>query len=668
MQLWCVQEHIQEGLICPSGCAIRGIGGWQTTFIGTTTATSDILRLHDDTTIQGLTFYVPADSNYNAVTYSGGGLSNTAAMYDIRFLGDGGGSNQGGGIYKSGPGKIIGAEIRFDRGGIGFGMKTVSGAIALEGIHIPPSDGSFNKVAVAEPLPGASDGGRLQLADFNSGNINVDDVLEISGNSTILVYGINAFNIAGSAVHIVSDGGTVGIYNGKIEHASTGVVFLVDDGVTGSGTSVQCTAANSGIYNFPKEAINTDFALAFLQEADNYNASTYQLIGTNLNVGLPEKGSQTFVGRGQPYSLGYTVLSYSGADPTDDGTFQDDVTLEASSTEEATFQFTTGNVNETICWSVQRFDFSDLSNVYHWGVEVDVFEGALNGEYMFELKVEDNSWVEVGVQAISISSTHKYSSDVFLRSNSIEEMRLGIYSDTSWNVTEMVNDGTPVEGRWARVRTIVQPTTPATGPVFNKWSITPSHTRFNADGCRTASGLSMWRKSIVGGGAVFSGQLGFAENSSVDVGAGAFIPTNTGWRQYFSGASLGGNSSTMMGEGTNNTIFYQFLLPQGLCTAYPLKAKVTYIIIDLENIATQLNISVVPFKVKNILVADPNGTLIPIPRIQANSSIITNPPVNAVIVEHSTPPPLHSSNLYRKSYICSCSVINNKWIQNKWIL
>jgi hypothetical protein len=227
--------YAEGGLTLPQGVTLRGQGDWQSTFLGANSISNDIVTLSDECVIDNVTVYIPTGSDYSAVKYSGNGVTNTCGAYNLRFLGDGA-NGQGIGVRKTGPGKIIGQNIRWDKAGFKWGMYTDSGAIALDALHFPPGAGTIEACARV-----SGSNGRLQLGGFNSGNSNISEIFQVA-EGTLLVYTVNIFN-AKDIVCITNSDVDVGIFGGKM--AGTGQDVKVDPSVTATGSLFQITAAHS---------------------------------------------------------------------------------------------------------------------------------------------------------------------------------------------------------------------------------------------------------------------------------------------------------------------------------------------------------------------------------------------------------------------------------------
>jgi hypothetical protein len=76
---------------------------------------------------------------------------------------------------------------------------------------------------------------------------------------------------------------------------------------------------------------------------------------------------------------------------------------------------------------------------------------------------------------------------------------------------------------------------------------------------------------------------------------------------------------------TADAIYTQLVIPEGICTAFPLSITAVYSTVGGQPVTTSPTgrISVLPVEVQGVLVADPAGGLTPIPRILANTETLT---------------------------------------------
>jgi hypothetical protein len=76
---------------------------------------------------------------------------------------------------------------------------------------------------------------------------------------------------------------------------------------------------------------------------------------------------------------------------------------------------------------------------------------------------------------------------------------------------------------------------------------------------------------------------------------------------------------------TGDAIYTQLVLPDGLCTAFPLKITMVYTVegTDPTTTAPTGTVSILPVQVQGVNVADPTGGLVPTARTLANTELLT---------------------------------------------
>ena len=610
--------YAEEGLTLPSNVSIEGQGGWQVTEIGLHAAVSDIIQVSDQSSIEGLAFLVPSTAGLAGVRYTGV-ADPTFSIYNCNFYGDRGvGASAGDGLVKNGVGKIIGAEIRGDRAGMNALLRVDQGVIALESIHVPPDPvgGTINVVALCErAVPGATpptpaNSGRFQLVDINAGNPNVVDVVRMDGGSSV-IFGINTFNVQ-NTLHITADNIKMEVLGGKMSQAQFAVI--VDVGLTGTDSVVRITANHQPIYSYPPVVAATgDFGLTFFQEKYITGYSEQRTFGTDLALGFPERGSALYAGKGSPYGAGMAAFTTNAtASNVSDGGGFVDVTVAAQSLPgfltSATVTFQGGTAGHSILWCSTRQDAASVQ-LKSWGLEILQTTASVDGTYVFEISTAGGggqNWTEIGVQAVSKEASYRYADQVFLRGTpaapTTEILRFGIDDDTAWE-NRMVNG---VAGYWIRVRITALVTTL---PVFETLWLGDSYLVANNRGQLQAAGLAQWRQTLFGAGNMW-GEGGGAKDYDEDVGLVYTAGSLTGWGHKVKKGRM---------DSTNDYINFQFQVPGGLCTAFPIKFAVTYSN-PTSQVGVELACSLINQPVAGVLVADPTGGAIPVPRTIADTT------------------------------------------------
>lgn len=190
--------YAEDGLLLPNNTSLVSTGGWAQTIIGPapSDAVTDILSIGEDCYVNGFSFNVPGGSGVEyylsaIVADQPGGGPRTNGIYNCNMYGNAGASDSTGfGVYRTGGGKTIGANIRCEGGGMRSFLKVDQGVLALEGIHNPESTGSMinaletTTMAQLAYTPGANftDGDTVQVD--SSGLVATDLPISTGSNYT----------------------------------------------------------------------------------------------------------------------------------------------------------------------------------------------------------------------------------------------------------------------------------------------------------------------------------------------------------------------------------------------------------------------------------------------------------------------------------------------------
>ena len=590
-------DYVEQGLTVPGNVLLRG-AGWTCTRIGDNAGTANILTMGSGSAIEGITAVVPAGAFAGIVHTSG-----TGSVVAINIQGTGT-TGSGWGIYKLGTGKLIGGNIRCETGGLNSYLLVNSGVLALDDVHLPQSSGGI--AAAVSVL----NNGIFQCQGFNCGNSNCIDGVLLGGvgSPVARIYSPNIFNVQ-NAVHFTADGVDLTLIGGRI--GSVALSVLVDGALTGAGSAVRVLGTIiEPLFSFPSAAVgNTDFALQFNQEQTNLRETRQRLIGGDLALGFPELGSAISVGRGEPYSDGIRcITSDSTATSSTLGGNLLDVTTEAASRTASTFSFQGAAAGHCIYMCSIRQD-SASTPLKHWGHVFNQTTAAIlgGGEFVCELW-DGAAWVAVGVMAHNVAELYRYANDVFIRPDEEEAVQFGIDPTTTWALQTILGT-TAYWARW-RISTAV-----TTAPVFERVRLEESSSSYNRQGQFAARGLARWRSELFNVGNVWGEiQGGGAKDGDVPVGSGG---APTGWTQRIKKGRMDTNG---------DAISYQFQIPDGLCTAFPLEFELYYSTLGGSPITLgpRLILSALAFGGGGVEIADTAGGVVPVARASVSAEAFTS--------------------------------------------
>ena len=595
-------NYPEEGLVVNGNVSLIGEGGWQVTTIGPSpaSATTDIIELKEDAYIEGFSINVPQGS-FNGIFASNTAGTNSA--YNVTFYGNGTTGSTGVGMFKSGGGKLIGAGIRVEGGGIQDCLKVDSGVLALEGIHVPQSNGSIENVLLVT-TSGSTLAGRAQMLSFNSGNSNVTNVVRLEGGSlgvipAARIFTPNVFN-ATNAISSNGDYQSINFLGGSIEN----VTYAVNVDLTGTGVAATYRITSNHQPNYiypPAVAYNADFGLDFQQESTDKFASSKNLFGTErFGIGFAERGTEVFVGRGAPYGTGMVVLTTDNTttSTTDGGNFVD-ISEEAKSRAGSTFTFQTGGTGTSILVTTTRVSNDLTTPLKFFGIDMEVLSRTIGGSYTVEFW-NGSEWEGDLYQVHSEDLGYLYGKTLFQRNQNKEHVVFGLDKDLedTW-ATKTIN-GT--EGYWMRFRTTTSATT---SPLFEQFELMSDSTFITKEGVIQFNGRSLYRQSINLVGGQWGQGTPTLSDYNVTVGSGT-NPTET-WNHEFPIAQFGTN-----GEAAT----FALKIPKGASTAQKIKVFTDYILNGsaADTTSADLVFSVLPVEVSNVLVADPAGGVVPTPR------------------------------------------------------
>ena len=594
--------YLEESLNVPENVSLISEGGWQVTNLGKTpsTASDNVLTLNKDSYINGFGINIPESSFSGIYAPNTGG---TNGVYNITFYGNESTGSVGVGLNKTGGGKVIGAEVRCESAGLGTLMRVDSGTLVIDSTHVSQSNGSINNV-LHVTVDGLGGYGEAKMANFNTVNDNVINALRVDGGDSggtpsCLVFTANIFN-ASSAISTNGDYHTLNCLGGRIENVDYSI--NVDLSGTGTDASFRLTSNHQPNYVYPPSvAYFADFSLDFLQEKTNRFSSSKNIHGiSKVSIGLPEKGTQSFLGKGAPYTDGMVVMTTDNTTTSvsDGGGFVD-VSEDAKSSENSFFTFQTGGTGTSILITTTRASSNLSSTLKFFGLEIEVLSSTEGGSYVFEFW-NGSSWVEDLYQVSSEAFGYNYGKTLFLRSQSEEHISLGLDKDIdeTWS-TKTING---VTGYWYRCRMSESATT---RPYIEQINIAEDNAHVTSEGVLHLHGRALYKEShdLVGG--QWGVGQGTLSDLNITVGTGT-NPTQT-WNHEL-------RTSKFNTDGEAAT--FTMKIPKGVSTAQKINVFADYILDQsgADTTQAQMIFSLLPIEVTNVLVADPSGGKQPRPR------------------------------------------------------
>ena len=593
-----------EELSIPEGVSLVSEGGWEVTILGPSPASAAgaIVELNEDSFIDGFSINVPQGSFDGIIAAN---ISGTSTANNITFYGNGGAGSTGVALNKTGGGKLIGTGIRVEGGGMETALKVDSGVLALEGVHVPQSNGDITNVLLVTTSGGVN-AGRAQMLNFNCGNTNVTNAVKTTGGSTgviptALIYTPNIFNCT-NAIKSDGDYEEINFLGGRID--SVTYVVNVDLSGTGTESKYRITSNHQPDYIYPPAvAYNAEFGLDFMQEETEIFNSSKNLFGLDqMSVGTAEIGTKSHFGRGASSTVGLKVFTTDNtASSVSDGGNFIDVTDNAKSKEGSTITFQTGGTNTTILFTTQRYSDDLITTLPYYGLNVNVLQRAVGGSYVFEYW-DGSQWRKDSVHSVSEDLGYNYGNTLFLRNQSEENLTFDLSKDT-W--TGKTING--VEGYWMRCRTV---STGTTKPTFEQVKIIYDNTTISKEGILSLHGKSLYRESIN----LVQGNWGLSTTISdyrPTVGSGA-----NAWTHEFREAEID----------TSESILINMVIPAGTSTSQKVNVSANYIASggDANDEISTVKLSFLPVEVSNNLIADIDGGKEPVQRTVSNTTPFTS--------------------------------------------
>jgi len=597
-------DYVEVDFTLIPGTSLVSQGGAKVTSISASTNTGNFITLSGSSYMEGFSVYTPTDDSA-ALYFNDSTAGIVTTLHNVHFKGSsiagGVGTTLGKGVVMDSGlatnGKIIYTELRYGGGYLNYLVEVNKGIFALDGMHVPGGNTVNKGIQV--------NGGRSQLINVNIGNPNCSTALSVSGTSsnkpTVIGFGFNIFNVP-TGIEVTSNDYNIEVQGGRLEAGTTNV--LVSSGVTGSNGKLNLTGfvMDSTKLSIPYGWVNSEHTFQYSDLGDSQNLAPILRSWSNFEVGHPNKGFETNLGRGSEYQNGMHVHT-SGASSTTDYTL-------SAKTPGSTFTFESLAAAEQLYIGSSQY-YPDGTQLNFNGFEVS-YTGSTGGTYTMEF-YSGGTWVDIKYQCTHHNLGHNYGDTLFGRNvESKEDMRFGIDESDNWDSLNIPSFGGHT-AKWIRI-TMVTP--PASLPQFDLIWLEPSHTEINDNGIVSFFGSALYRDTIISAGNIF-GLDGAVTDASVSVGS-----TIT-WNHIMENSQF--NTSGMMGTDPGDAIMLQSVLPKGTCTAYPLRIIIHYILTGSGPLTTlpEITLSVVGKESYNNFNADPTGGILPTRRTLSNTNDLT---------------------------------------------
>lgn len=451
-------------------------------------------------------------------------------------------------------------------------------------------------------------GGTFNFVNFSIASIVVaTDGIEVGAAGNVTGQTGRLLSGVVNALHVTSDTAMIVLAQFELEAGTADI--LGDPGVTAAG--LRLSGGGLSVDRIDVEGAwraSAGWLISYFDEKEGDSAFRTE---AELSVGAAERPAESSFGEGDSYTEGMVVITTDGtAGAVSDGGNLTDVSAAAASASASTFTFQGLTAGHAIMFGSRREDASSV--LKHWGYKLLQTTAAVEvTPHSFVIENWDGAaWVSMGFFATHETLFHRYANEVFIRGNDSEHVRYGVDDDTTW-ATKPISGDTLF---WSRIRIA---TTVTTAPVFQQSKLSTSRFEVNGDGTNTYHGLSRFRNTLVNAGNVF-GETGGVVDFNVTLGSGG-LPT--GWAHPIKNSNLNQNA---------DAIYFQFTLPRGIDTGFPLTFRVFYLPTTPGLADVDLILSALPVEVVGTLEADPAGGITPVPRTIANTATLTAAAATAV--------------------------------------
>jgi len=401
--------------------------------------------------------------------------------------------------FDTGTGVVLAENIILDNCSNGFHQNNPTGQLLANNIAV---SGTTNKVvhveagaAIARTISAIGNAtiDTLIHADGASAVVTINNITSTSSNLTTAIRAENGAILLGNIGTLTNmtdglladSGANVSILGLTISNAQTDA-FRIDP--NGSGTSVgisSCIFRNSARYDAyinSSTAVVSGLALVSIDKIEFVSGALltgaiidskeddegFKVIG-ELDVGLPEHGSESSLGEGDSYTRGMLVYQEAAA-----GGFTD-VSTVARSASGSSFALPGTAENDAI------YVASSLTNggiLHHYGIKANLETAMVlgSGELVSEYW-NGSAYIEFTTSSIEADADYiPFANKIFERTGS-EHIRNNPYITPLITAHDPMSIGTDYYWIRYRVKTAI-----TTAPIFQQFKLHTNHTEFNSDG------------------------------------------------------------------------------------------------------------------------------------------------------------------------------------------
>lgn len=299
----------------------------------------------------------------------------------------------------------------------------------------------------------------------NSSLVAMTDGVVIEGGSTFRANAVSIFNAQqdGWRINDVGANTFASSSSGIIEDSTNLDINILSATATMTGTG---STSIDKFFAVPGATL-IGAVLDSKEDDEGFN------IFGELHVGIPERGYESTLGRGDSYTRGMLVYT-----ETDGGVFAD-VSTEARSASGSTFTFPDVTVNSAIYVASSLTDGTDV--LEHFGIRTKVDTAAVydGGNIVTEYH-NGSAWVEVNTMETEGSDQYYPKAKNLFQATGSAQIRYNAYLATdTWTKNDPITPSIGSNYYWIRFRIETEITT---APIFQQFKLHTDRFEINSDG------------------------------------------------------------------------------------------------------------------------------------------------------------------------------------------